>query len=216
MEKIKHLIKKLKIEDLVDDQLLKEFKIKKFKKNSLVIASGDCSGKAMYIFKGEVKTQVYTDEGEVFYGRIKEGDSFGFLSTVLDSPVVPDYVATKESEILSFPLKKIMTTRKDIMDRIWAKISIKVAEESISIISHITHRVTSSNELILLKNLEDNNGIIKYSTAMELSENLNVHLRTLQRIIKKLSEKNIIEKSIGTIKIKNLELFKKEKQRFIK
>jgi|GEM_PF-6635375 len=45
MERIQSLLKKLGIENLVDDKLMKEFKINKFKKHSLVLGSGDSSEK---------------------------------------------------------------------------------------------------------------------------------------------------------------------------
>ena len=215
MERIKSLLKRLEIENLVDNELMKEFKINKFKKNSLVIASGDSPEKVMVILQGEVKVHVYTDEGGVFYGILKEGEFFGLIPTILNRPVQPDFITTKDSEILIFPLKKIMTTRKDIMNLIWDKIAIKTAEESANIISKTLSRATSSNELFFMKYIEKNNGTLVYSNTSELSENLNIHLRTLQRIIKKLSERGIIEKSGRTIKIKNHDLFKKQKQSFL-
>ncbi|ADO82029.1 Crp/Fnr family transcriptional regulator [Ilyobacter polytropus] len=212
MERIQSLLKKLGIENLVDDKLMKEFKINKFKKHSLVLGSGDSSEKVMVILQGEVKVHVYSDEGGVFYGMLKKGEFFGLISTILNRPVLPDFITTKDSEILIFPLKKIMTTRKDIMNLIWDKIAIKTAEESVSIISKTLSRATSSNELFFIKYIEKNKGELSYSSTSELSENLNINIRTLQRIIKKLSEKEIIEKSKGLIRIKKYDLFKKHKQ----
>jgi CRP-like cAMP-binding protein len=215
LEKIKSYLKEFEILDLIDDQLLGEFKIKNFEKNSMILASGDTSGKVMIVLKGEVKAHLYLDDGKEFFGVIRENNFFGLISTVLSQPVKPDFITTKESEILFFPLKKIMDTRKDIAEKIWNIVAIKTAEEAQNIISYTVSRAASSNELFFLKYLENNNGVIRYSSTAELSEELNVHLRTLQRIIKKLSEKNIINKFEKTIEIKNLELFKNEKIRLI-
>lgn len=215
MDRLESLLKNMKIDDLVDEQLMKAFKIKKFKKNSMVLSSGSSSKEVMVVLKGEVKAHLYTDEGRSFYGIVRENGFFGLISTVLNKPVKPDFITTKESEILIFPLKKIMTTRKDILEKIWETIVIKTAEEAESIISYTVSRVTSSNELFFLKHLENNGGVIKYSRTAELSEELNIHLRTLQRIIKKLFEKGIIEKSRKVIKIKDMELFEREKQLFM-
>lgn len=215
MDKIKSILEELEIMDLVDNQLLKEFKVKNFKKNTMILTSGDSSGKVMIVLKGEVKAHLYLEDGKEFFGVIRKNEFFGLIPTVLNRPVKPDFITTKESEILFFPFKKIMDTRKDITDRIWNKIAIKTAEEAENIISYTVSRAAYSNELFFLKYLENNNGEIKYSSTTELSENLNIHLRTLQRIIKKLSEKNIIKKFGKTIEIKNMELFKEEKIRLI-
>ena len=77
--------------------------------------------------------------------------------------------------------------------------------------SHYLGKALYSDEEFIIKALEHLK-TIKTSNTKELSQGLNMNLRNLQRLLKKLEKMDIITKNKGIVSIKDFEKFNEYKK----
>ncbi len=107
-----------------------------------------------------------------------------------------------EAILLEIPVKKIIEkNNKEVLYSLYEKLITKVVAKTIKIVEIYAAKVTLSNDQYLIKFLLNNGGSFSFESIGELAHILHIELRTLQRLIKKLSSRGIIQKSKKTIKL---------------
>lgn len=111
--------------------------------------------------------------------------------------------------ILEIPAKKIME-KGDIkfLNFIYEKMLNKMVTNIIKLFKTYAAKVNFSNEQYFINFLLNNGGSFTFTSTEDLAYILHIELRTVQRVIKKLTNQGIIEKSKKTISITDEEAAK--------
>lgn len=104
--------------------------------------------------------------------------------------------------ILEIPAKKIME-KGDIkfLNFLYEKMLEKMVTNIIKLFKTYAAKVNFSNEQYFINFLLNNGGSFTFTSTEDLAYILHIELRTVQRVIKKLSTEGIIQKSKKTISI---------------
>jgi len=203
----KSILKKMNLEELIDLPLFEEVKVMRVKSGDDGEIYGYRSGKAWYILKGRVKLTTYFEDGREFFWESSEGEWVGIPDSILGTEVEYDAHAYTDAIVIELPFRKMIegeysspTLLRKVI-RIMADM-IKKNEEAALI------RLGYGDEKYFLKYLERNNYILRYKTLADLSELLNINMRTFQRILKRLVEKNIVIKKRGCIEVEDIKRYR--------
>lgn len=111
--------------------------------------------------------------------------------------------------ILEIPAKKIME-KGDIkfLNFIYEKMLSKMVTNIIKLFKTYAAKVNFSNEQYFINFLLNNGGSFTFTSTEELAYILHIELRTIQRVIKKLSGEGMVQKSKKTITITDMEAAK--------
>ncbi len=174
--------------------------------------------KACYLMEGHIQRIVYTPEGGEFYMDLFEGEisganySFskrlGSRGEVFDM----DVVAKEDSKIAYLPLEKIIDLQFKGKSRVLEKLIMMSVEEYFEKAKYLILKNVYSDEEFFINYLEKHRTINAGGTR-ELSELLNIKVRSIQRFVKKLQDQQILEKAHGKIRIADqakLEEYKKD------
>lgn len=188
------------------------FKIKTYKKGDIINFTGDSkeNGFVWSIVSGNAKQIFYPDDIREYIVISQKGQWLGAPAIISGTHTVMDVKFLEDTEILVFPLGKIMRERSDIMNGLWEKVARDVCNFFLQITFLNMARTTMSNEKIFIKYLTDHNFSTKGVTTKIISEILDINLRTLQRIISKLEKRKLInrKRKLNHIWVNDIESFK--------
>jgi len=108
--------------------------------------------------------------------------------------------------ILEIPAKKIMKkgdTR--FLNFLYEKMLTKMVTNIIKLFKTYAAKVNFSNEQYFVNFLLNNGGSLTFTSTEDLAYILHIELRTIQRVIKKLSKQGIIKKSKKTLTITDMD-----------
>lgn len=176
------------------------------KKGDTVYYSQDKEMTAIYVLEGKVQYVVYSPEGGEFYIDYFPGDLAGIGATLshqiknkMKRSFEADLIARKDSIIVTLPFEKMFDMKFEGKEETLKKFIFLFAEEHFQVSEYFFHKSLYSEESFFIKILEKHKVINK--TTRELSEMLNINLRTLQRIIKILQKAEVIVKENKKISI---------------
>ena len=216
------ILYELGLEELVGTSFEDMIFISEMKEGDYICLEEERELCAYYIIEGKVQAVLYTPEGGEFYLDFCEGEiagvNFSFSKKegggsrlIFDA----DGVAKKDSKIAYLPLEKIMDLEFKGKKKVLKKLIMMSMDEHFREASHFLLKNIYSDEEFFIKHLEECKTINARNTK-ELSEFLNINLRSLQRFLKKLQDQEIIEKCRGRIEIKDQAKLQKYKKRFEK
>ena len=159
-----------------------------------------------YILEGNLQFIIYTPEGGEFYIDLSPGDLSGVnmnlsiaLGNRFDRSFEGELVAKQDSVVVELPLEKLIglefKNKSAVLERL-LRLSVK---EGLDRSRYLFFKSIYSDEEFLIKVLEKR-GLFNISTK-ELSEVLNINLRTLQRLLKNLVNAKIIKKDSKSIRL---------------
>ena len=199
---------KLDIQQLVKAGLEREFVLHNLTKEDMLIPKEE---KAYLIKRGSALACAYTDDGLEFNMEFQEGDGIGHLNIFIEDSIDFILFGMDECTVIEIPLKKtLQTTNIKFILSFYEKILSTMSKNLLKVLKKYTAKINYSNEQYFLDFIMDKGGILMFSTTDELSRLLNIEVRTVQRIIKKFSERGILVKREGTIEILNYETVKQK------
>lgn len=191
----------------------------KMKKGDTIYYSQDKEMTAIYVLEGKVQYVVYSPEGGEFYIDYFPGDLAGIGATLthgienkMNRSFEADLVGREDSIIVTLPFEKMFDMKFEGKEEILKKLIFLFAEEHFQVSEYFFHKSLYSEESFFIKILEKHKVINK--TTRELSEMLNINLRTLQRIIKNLQKAEVIVKEHKKISIGEKNKVDKYKMKF--
>lgn len=169
-----------------------------------------------YVIEGNLQFIVYTPEGGEFYIDLSPGDLSGVnmnlsmaLGNKFDRSFEGELNAKQDSVVVELPLEKLIglefKNKSAVLERL-LRLSVK---EGLERSRYLFFKSIYSDEEFLIKVLEKRR-LFNMSTK-DISEILNINLRTLQRLLKNLASLGIIKKtnkSVELIDSEKLELYK--------
>lgn len=195
------------IADILSEDLIKKVKVEEYEKGDIMEMEAFQSGKVWKILEGQAKMTIYMEHGGEYYGDFTTGEWMGVAACLIDLVGTVDIEAKKKTKVIVIPLKEMIRNHPEVMQHLWEKIAKGSALEFVRVLGGTLAKAVLSNEGYFLKYLSQNNMRIRFTNTRELSELLNTNLRTLQRIIRKLREDGVIEKSRNEIWVVDEEKF---------
>lgn len=104
--------------------------------------------------------------------------------------------------VIEIPIKKVMLkTNIHFLVNIYQRMLTAVTGNLLKVLKSYSAKVSFSNEQYFLNFLISKGGTCTYTSTEDLSHLLKIEIRTLQRIMKKFTEKKIIQKVHKTIQL---------------
>lgn len=187
------------------------FKIESYKKGDIINFTGNSkkNGFVWSIVSGNAKQIFYPDNSREYVVISEKGQWLGAPSIISGIHPIMDVEFLADTEILVFPLGRIIKERDDIMAELWEKIARDVCDFFLQITFLNMARSSMSNEAIFIKYLIDHNFSIQGIPTKILSEILDINLRTLQRIISNLEKRKFIsrKRKLNHIWVDDIDIF---------
>lgn len=187
-----------------DEELENLFEIRDFKKGEVVSFTEEAGGKNGYVWnilKGEAKQIFYPYGSREYIFKLTVGEWIGVPGAVSNFYTLVDIEFLEDTQILVFPLGKMIRERPDIMAGIWERIARMMVNKFVWAAEQFINKSSMSNEAYFLKTIANNNYSFEDTTTKSLSESLGINLRTLQRIISSLEERKLIKRDKSKNKI---------------
>ncbi|MGB6128646.1 MAG: hypothetical protein WBG30_07845 [Psychrilyobacter sp.] len=215
MEKINlnKTMQSLGIEELLETSFKNKIKIMKWDLKDNLHSFGFKQGYAWYIIKGNLITTSYLPGDKEILWELNEGEWLGLPDAILNILPEHDVRILRGSLVLEIPLWEILNS-KETPKSFYKKIITDFALTIRPVLKNVGLKIKCHDEIYFLKYLERKNYEIQFQSLKELSETLNINLRTFHRILKILVAENIIFKEVDRIKvidIKKLENYIEEK-----
>ncbi len=220
---IREILYKLDLKELAGTSFEEYVKVYNLKKGDIIYDRDVKKWGAIYVVKGRIQCLLYTPEGGEFYINSFEGDISGINYSLLkkydegESFMEVDVEAKEDSTILSLPFERVeeMELEERVKGQILKKVSLMGMREHFEHSKYLIFRNVYSNEEFVIKYLEEyENESIR--DTKDLSEVLNISLRSLQRVLKKFYQMGFIENTEGHIRLKDREGLKEYKKKFTK
>lgn len=213
------ILHKLGLDKLIGTNFETFMNVIKMKKEDTIYYSQDKEMTAIYVLKGKVQYVVYSPEGGEFYIDYFPGNLAGIGATLshqiknkMKRSFEADLVAKENSIIVTLPFEKMFDMKFEGKEETLKKFIFLFAEEHFQVSEYFFHKSLYSEESFFIKTMEKHKVINK--TTRELSEMLNINLRTLQRIIKNLQKVGVIVKENKRISIGEKNNVDKYKRKF--
>ncbi len=216
------ILHKINFEELIGTVFEDLISIEKLPKGTSIFYERFKKFNTYFLIKGKTQHIIYTPEGGEFYRDFFEGDIPG-LSFSLSNRNAPERfrpfdvdVIVKEDSIIAYlPLEKTLDLEFKGKIAVLEKIITIGVEDHFKEFNHLLLKSIYSDEEFFIKYLE-NHKVLNIGTSKEISEHLNINLRTLQRLLKKLLGEEIIEKTGTKIFIKDQFKLDQYKEKFEK
>ncbi len=194
------------------EELEELFEIRDFKSGDVISFTEEAGGKNGYVWnllRGEAKQIFYPSGGREYIFKLSAGEWIGVPGAVSNLYILTDIEFIEDTQVLIFPLGKMIRERPDIMAEIWERIARMMVNKFVWAAEQFIDKSSMSNEAYFLKTLANNNYSFEDTTTKVLSESLGINLRTLQRIISNLEKRELIkrDKSKNRIWVEDFESF---------
>lgn len=216
------ILNKINFKELIGTPFEDLMVIKDFKKKSSIHFKHSKDFNAYFIIKGKTRHIVNTPEGGIFYRDFYKGDIPGLNFSISNKEKSKcfrlfdiDMIVEEGSTIVYLPFEKIIDIEFKEKCKILEKLIMLSMEDHFKEFNLLLLKSVYSDEEFFIKYLEKHK-VINTSNSKEISECCNINIRTLQRILKRLQENDIIERIDTKIFIKNQFKLNKYKEKFIK
>ncbi|UUV18364.1 hypothetical protein NRK67_13875 [Fusobacteria bacterium ZRK30] len=212
------ILSKLNLTELIDTKFEDFITIKKFTEGDVLLDILHNKLGACYIVKGQVELISYTIDGKEFYRYFFPGDIIGIGECFIDknkneleTKFGMDMHILENSEIAYLPFFELISLKIEKKDEILRKLIVMTTKEKYRESSHYLGKALYSDEEFIVKALEHLK-TIKTSNTKKLAKGLNMNLRNLQRLLKKLEKMDIVTKNRGIVSIKDFKKFNEYKK----
>lgn len=212
------ILSKLNLTELIGTEFENFITIKKFTEGDVLLDILHSKLGACYIVKGEIELISYTIDGKEFYRYFSPGDIIGIGECFIDENKNEfekkfgiEIHILENSEIACLPFFELINLKIENKAEVLRKLIIMSVKEKEKESSHYLGKILHSDEEFIIKALEHLK-TIKTSNTKKLAKGLNMNLRNLQRLLKKLKKMDIITKNRGIVSIKDLKKFNEYKK----
>ena len=210
---ISKILSKLNLEELIGTEFENLINVKKIKEGEIIIDIPYNKLGAFYVLKGTLELVSYSKGGKEFYRYLTPGDIIGVgecffekNKNELEKKFGTEIHILENSEVAYLPFFKLISLKIENKDKILRKLIVMTVEEKEKESNHYLGKILHSDEEFIIKVL-DQLKTVKTPSTKYLAKGLNMNIRNLQRILKKLEKMDIIKKDKGVISIKNLNKF---------
>lgn len=210
---ISKILSKLNLEELIGTEFENLINVKKIKEGEIIIDIPYNKLGAFYVLKGTLELVSYSKGGKEFYRYLTPGDMIGVgecffekNKNELEKKFGTEIHILENSEVAYLPFFKLISLKIENKDKILRKLIVMTVEEKEKESNHYLGKILHSDEEFIIKVL-DQLKMVKTPSTKYLAKGLNMNIRNLQRILKKLEKMDIIKKDKGVISIKNLNKF---------
>jgi len=213
-EKFKNIFKNM------PDSIIDHWQVKDYDKGEIICRQGEVSDYFYYIISGYLSIYLMAENGSKYVQSIyKRGNYFGELEIFNQHPYVCTVETITEARIIRLERKYFMKWLKDDQDYLlyltrtlcdsFYKLSRKAGED---LLYSLRYRVC--NYLIYkVESAKSSSGTVELKIdKKQLSDQLAVTKRSINRVLKKLKEKEILDFSSQSIFIKDLKALKQEEE----
>lgn len=193
------VLREMQLEELIGTAIEDEVTIKRYKKGDIIFYDYGKDIPCEYLIEGQLQYTIYSPEGGEFYAELFPGNLAGINGNLSNNRRLKfkrsfeaEKVVVKDSLIAEIPLHRVFDMTFEGKEKVLEKIIMLTVEESMKRSKYFLYKTVCSDEEFFLKSLEI--GKINNLTTKEVSRILNINLRTMQRIIKVLTDKEIIRK----------------------
>ena len=216
---VAEILSELDLEELIGTSFEDDIRITQMKKGEYVSCERFEEFNACYVIEGHLQHIIYTPEGGEFYRDLYEGEltgvNFSFFKKLPQERFRlfdVDVVAKEDSKLAHLPFDRIMELKFKGREKVLEKLIMMGVEDHFKRSKYLLLKNLYSDEEFFIKYLERNEPVDIGSTRV-ISEHLNINLRTLQRVIKKLQDQEIIERVGDRLSIRDplkLEFYKRK------
>lgn len=213
------ILRKIDFEELIGTKFEDLMSIEKLTKGTSIYYERFKKFNTYYLIEGKTQHIIYTPEGGEFYRDFFKGDIPGLSFSLSNRkgperfrPFDVDVIIKEDSIIAYLPLEKALDLEFEGKSSVLEKIITIGVEDHFKEFNHLLLKSIYSDEEFFIKCLEDKE-VLNIGSSKEISEHLNINLRTLQRLLKKLTGEGIIEKTGTKISIKDqykLDIYKEK------
>ncbi len=187
------------IGQLMKEGLEEEFSLHHLTKRDALFPK---ESKAYLVKSGDAFVHAYTHEGLEFHMRLQRGDSIGMLNIFVEEEL--DFIlrGMDRCTVLEIPIKKaLQTTNINFILSLYEKLLTTMSRNLFKVLKNYAAKVNYTNEQYLLNFIVTRGGSYPFSSTEDLAHLLHMDLRTLQRIVRKLSDRGVISKRKNIIEI---------------
>lgn len=189
-------LSKMKMVQYLPEEILQKIMIKSFDKGEMIEMGAFVNGYIWNILDGVVRVTIYDEHKGEYYGEFTVGEWVGVAGCLMNiKRGTVDIEAKTNVIVMRIPLREYIDKYPDKALYLWENIAKASAMEFSKILGGTLAKALLSNEGYFLKHLKENNMKVSYKNTRELSELLNTNLRTLQRILRKLTDDGVIGRS---------------------
>ncbi len=204
------LLKKLNLEELIGTAFEDLMFTRELKKDEVILFEEGAKFTSYYLAEGRIQHIIYSENGKKFYRNFFKEDlvSVNFtlaeMATINARPYDVDMIVLEDSKIIYMPLEKVFNIDVPGKDKLLKKLLAITVDEHFKEFYYLLNKSIYSDEEIFIKYLLDNESKLNISLR-EASERLNLSLRYIQKVVKKLVEEEILLKKNNLILIRDHE-----------
>ncbi|MCK5779601.1 MAG: hypothetical protein KAH04_01175 [Psychrilyobacter sp.] len=216
------ILEKINFKELIGTEFEDLMSIEKLSKGTSIYYERFKNFNSYFLIEGKTQHVIYTPEGREFYRNFFKGEIPGLNFSLSNKesperfrPFDVDVIIKEDSLVAYLPLERVLDLEFDGKVAVLEKIITMGVEDHFKEFNNLLLKSIYSDEEFFIKYLEKKK-IINMKTSKEVSEHLNINLRTLQRFLKKFIEKGIIEKTNTKFSIKDQAKLEEYKEKFKK
>ena len=199
---IKYYIDKYKLGDILPPEIMTYISIKTYKKNSLILESDKIIKDLYFLLEGRIEVNSILENGKhIIIDELLPFSVFGdieYVAGIYDT--LQNLISKEQTKVLSVPFS-VLDSKLSNNVHFWKKMAIESADKLIRTNYSVLKRLNNKLEDIIIDLLTENNNEFSFVSLDAFSKNLNVSYRNLTRVLKKLTEDNIIVKEKNKIKL---------------
>ncbi len=199
---IKYYIDKYKLGDILPPEIMTYISIKTYKKNSLILEADKTIENLYFLLEGRIEVNSILENGKhIIIDELLPFSVFGdieYVAGIYDT--LQNLISKEQTKVLSVPFS-VLDSRLSNNVHFWKKMAIESADKLIRTNYSVLKRLNNKLEDIIIDLLAENNDEFTFVSLDAFSKNLNVSYRNLTRVLKKLTDDNIIIKEKNKIKL---------------
>ncbi len=199
---IKYYIDKYKLGDILPPEIMTYISIKTYKKNSLILEADKTIENLYFLLEGKIEVNSILENGKhIIIDELFPFSVFGdieYVAGIYDT--LQNLISKEQTKVLSVPFS-VLDSKLSNNVHFWKKMAIESADKLIRTNYSVLKRLNNKLEDIIVDLLIENNNEFTFLSLDAFSKTLNVSYRNLTRVLKKLTEDNIIIKEKNKIKL---------------
>ena len=199
---IKYYIDKYKLGDILPPEIMTYISIKTYKKNSLILEADKTIENLYFLLEGKIEVNSILEKGKhIIIDELFPFSVFGdieYVAGIYDT--LQNLISKEQTKVLSVPFS-VLDSKLSNNVHFWKKMAIESADKLIRTNYSVLKRLNNKLEDIIVDLLIENNNEFTFLSLDAFSKTLNVSYRNLNRVLKKLTEDNIIIKEKNKIKL---------------
>ncbi len=205
------------MEVLICTTFEKEMKMINYKKGDRYFFEKDREATATYIIKGSVQYTLFIPDGGEYIISLQEDNLQGVnisIGEIDGDKYEVEIFAKEDTRAVKIPFRKVFDMEFQGKESILKKLLLKASLEYNRRFRFFVYKSIKTDEELLLKGFELKK--LQGIKTRDISERLNINLRTLQRLTKKLVDKGIIYKEGNGFEVVSYEKLREYQETFEK